>query len=196
MKYKQRKMIHIDSTLVGAFILLAFVGVLIYGLHKFDMKTQETEYNTITQQVRSYDTVLALQSDSIEEIRNDQYELSDELYQYTVEAVNGCDDEVIKRVFKKLFPTKQDFQKDDRKESVKNLYAFLDKYPEIKCDNMVLYAIGNIDTNKIELKNKVDMYNMNVEFYHFWAGEWNKSNYIVSKDGKVDASKYPYIEQQ
>lgn len=182
-----------DPTMIGLIILLSFIAVLIYGLHKVDVKTNEVEYNTVTQQVSSYDAVLSNQMDNIDEIRNDQYELSDELYQYTVEAVESCSDNMIQGVFKKLFPNQETFRGNDRSKGIKDIYAFLDKYPRIKGDSMVLYTIQTIDTNKIELKNKVDMYNMNVDFYNFWANEWNHSKYITSREGTVDPQKYPYM---
>lgn len=184
------------NTWVSPNILITFaftiiLVIFVYKMHQFDTKTRETEYKLVTMQVNSYDTSLANQADNIVEIINDQYELSDDLYKYTVEAVNSVGDEVATRVFRKEFPTDDDFY-NDRTNGVVKIYAFLDKYPEIKCQDMVLYAIGNIDTNKVELKNKIGLYNTNVDFYIFWANQWNDSSYIVNKEGKIDAHKYPY----
>ena len=188
---KPRRRIYISPSVISTFIFLLFIGAMIYGMHQFEEKAAQVDYKTITSQAKSYAQVIEIQSEYIEEIRNDQYELSDELYKYTKDAVTTSGNEVALRVFKKEFPNAKAF-KENRTQGVVKIYAFLDKYPEIKGADMVLYAIGNIDKNRIELSNKIEFYNMNVEFYRFWAKEWNNSKYIVAREGKIDEAKYPY----
>jgi hypothetical protein len=123
----------------------------------------------------------------------DQIEaLSTDLYYMIKEICTNSEDQVVQRLFKTQFPSDEDYSNDPYNGYI-TLNALLNNHPEIKADSDILDTLQDIYVAETQLDMNVDNYNMYLEYYQFWAGEYNSSIYHVT-NGVIDIDKYREIE--
>lgn len=120
--------------------------------------------------------------------------LSYELYDHVKDICTNTEDELVKRLFEQEFPSDESYLNDPYTGFI-TLEAMLTNHPEIKSEAEILETLEAIYTAQVQIESSVDNYNTYLEYYQFWAEEYNTSLYAWNKDA-IDTTKYSEMKVQ
>jgi hypothetical protein len=120
--------------------------------------------------------------------------LSYELYDHVKDICTNTEDELVKRLFEQEFPSDETYLNDPYTGFI-TLEAMLNNHPEIKSEAEILETLEAIYVAQVQIESNVDSYNTYLEYYQFWAEEYNTSMYAWNKES-IDTTKYSEMKVQ
>ncbi len=192
--YKRRDRRYVSFRMYMATVIVlvaAFVGLVLIVVGNESKRSNEDEYEVTSQRISEITRFLDDEIQMVSDIHELQYERSVDLYKAVKKACEKTNDQITIETFNSIFPDDDTFIRDKASGLIR-IYAFLENHPEIKIDDNVLNALLTMEIGRVELENKIELYNMNVEFYEFWKDRWNDNRYIVKHYGKL-TEKYTTV---